>query len=77
MKLAVLAALEQRVALRYTMPPMTSQETSSYIGGGLVGWVVWGVGGLGEGGWVGWGRSVERSGGRRGEGGWSGVWWWE
>ena len=28
MKLAVLAALEQRVALRYTMPPMTSQETS-------------------------------------------------
>jgi type II secretory pathway predicted ATPase ExeA len=31
MKLAVLAALEQRVALRYTMPPMTSQETSSYI----------------------------------------------
>ena len=31
MKLAVLAAFEQRVALRYTMPPMTSQETSSYI----------------------------------------------
>ena len=31
MKLAVLAALEQRVALRYTMPPMTSGETSSYI----------------------------------------------
>ncbi len=31
MKLAVLAALEQRVALRYTMPPMTSQETTSYI----------------------------------------------
>jgi type II secretory pathway predicted ATPase ExeA len=31
MKLAVLAALEQRVALRYTMPPMTSQETASYI----------------------------------------------
>src|SRR5260370_9939266 len=31
MKLAVLAALEQRVALRYAMPPMTSQETSSYI----------------------------------------------
>jgi hypothetical protein len=27
----VLAALEQRVALRYTMPPMTSQETASYI----------------------------------------------
>jgi type II secretory pathway predicted ATPase ExeA len=31
MKLAVLAAFEQRIALRYTMPPMTSQETSSYI----------------------------------------------
>ena len=31
MKLAVLAALEQRVALRYAMPPMTSQETASYI----------------------------------------------
>jgi type II secretory pathway predicted ATPase ExeA len=31
MKLAVLAAFEQRVALRYTMPPMTSSETSSYI----------------------------------------------
>ena len=31
MKLAVLAALEQRVALRYTMPPMTSGETASYI----------------------------------------------
>ncbi len=31
MKLAVLAALEQRTALRYTMPPMTSQETASYI----------------------------------------------
>ena len=31
MKLAVLAALEQRVALRYAMPPMTSAETSSYI----------------------------------------------
>ena len=30
MKLAVLAAFEQRVALRYAMPPMTSQETSSY-----------------------------------------------
>jgi type II secretory pathway predicted ATPase ExeA len=25
------AALEQRTALRYAMPPMTSQETSSYI----------------------------------------------
>jgi type II secretory pathway predicted ATPase ExeA len=32
MKLAVLAALEQRTALRYAMPPMTSTETSSYIG---------------------------------------------
>jgi len=31
MKLAVLAALEQRTALRYAMPPMTGQETSSYI----------------------------------------------
>ena len=31
MKLAVLAALEQRTALRYAMPPMTSQETSSCI----------------------------------------------
>jgi type II secretory pathway predicted ATPase ExeA len=31
LKLAVLAALEQRVALRYTMPPMTAAETSSYI----------------------------------------------
>jgi type II secretory pathway predicted ATPase ExeA len=31
MKLAVLAALEQRIALRYTMPPMTAPETTSYI----------------------------------------------
>lgn len=31
MKLAVLAALEQRTALRYTMPPMTATETTSYI----------------------------------------------
>jgi type II secretory pathway predicted ATPase ExeA len=31
LKLAVLAAPEQRVALRYTMPPMTAAETSSYI----------------------------------------------
>ena len=31
MKLAVLAALEQRIALRYTMPPMTAAETASYI----------------------------------------------
>jgi type II secretory pathway predicted ATPase ExeA len=31
MKLAVLAALEQRTALRYTMPGMTSTETTSYV----------------------------------------------
>jgi type II secretory pathway predicted ATPase ExeA len=31
MKLGVLAALDQRIALRYTMPAMTSQETTSYI----------------------------------------------
>ncbi|WP_406194186.1 AAA family ATPase [Streptomyces europaeiscabiei] len=31
MKLAVLAALEQRTALRYTMPGMTSKETTSYV----------------------------------------------
>ena len=31
MKLAVLAAPEQRVALRYTMPPMTAAETASYL----------------------------------------------
>jgi type II secretory pathway predicted ATPase ExeA len=31
MKLAVLAALEQRTALRYTMPGMTATETTSYI----------------------------------------------
>jgi type II secretory pathway predicted ATPase ExeA len=31
MKLAVLAALEQRTALRYTMPPMDATETGSYI----------------------------------------------
>lgn len=31
MKLAVLAALEQRTALRYTMPPMTGTETTSYV----------------------------------------------
>jgi type II secretory pathway predicted ATPase ExeA len=31
MKLAVLAALEQRTALRYTMPGMTAAETTSYI----------------------------------------------
>jgi len=31
MKLAVLAALEQRTALRYTMPGMTPTETTGYI----------------------------------------------
>jgi len=31
MKLGVLAALEQRTALRYTMPAMTAAETASYI----------------------------------------------
>ena len=31
LRLGVLAALEQRVALRYAMPPMTSAETASYI----------------------------------------------
>ena len=31
MKLAVLTALEQRTALRYTMPGMTAAETSSYV----------------------------------------------
>jgi type II secretory pathway predicted ATPase ExeA len=31
MKLAVLAALEQRTSLRYTMPGMTQSETASYI----------------------------------------------
>lgn len=31
MKLAVLAALEQRTALRYTMPGMTSTETAGYL----------------------------------------------
>jgi type II secretory pathway predicted ATPase ExeA len=31
MKLAVLAALEQRITLRYTMPGMTAAETASYI----------------------------------------------
>jgi type II secretory pathway predicted ATPase ExeA len=30
-KLGVLAALDQRIALRYTLPPMTSEETASYI----------------------------------------------
>jgi type II secretory pathway predicted ATPase ExeA len=31
MKLGVLAALDQRIALRYAMPPMTPDETSSYL----------------------------------------------
>ena len=31
MKLAVLAALDQRIALRYTMPPMTAEHTATYI----------------------------------------------
>jgi type II secretory pathway predicted ATPase ExeA len=30
-KLGVLAALDQRIALRYNMPPMTDQETASYL----------------------------------------------
>lgn len=31
MKLGVLAALDQRIGLRYTMPPMTAEETGSYL----------------------------------------------
>jgi type II secretory pathway predicted ATPase ExeA len=31
MKLAVLAAMEQRIALRYAMPPMTATETAGYV----------------------------------------------
>ena len=31
MKLGVLAALDQRIALRYAMPPMTPEETPSYL----------------------------------------------
>ena len=31
MKLRALAALDQRIGLRYAMPPMTPQETSSYL----------------------------------------------
>jgi type II secretory pathway predicted ATPase ExeA len=31
MKLGVLAALDQRIALRYNMPPMTPDETGSYL----------------------------------------------
>ena len=30
-KLGILAALDQRIALRYTLPPMTDQETTSYL----------------------------------------------
>ena len=30
-KLGILAALDQRIAVRYTMPGMTSEETASYI----------------------------------------------
>src|SRR3954452_3474050 len=30
-KLGVLAALDQRIALRYAMPPMTPEETGSYL----------------------------------------------
>jgi type II secretory pathway predicted ATPase ExeA len=30
-KLGVLAALDQRIALRYNMPPMTSDETAGYL----------------------------------------------
>jgi len=30
-RLAVLAALEQRIGIRYSMPPMTDDETASYI----------------------------------------------
>jgi type II secretory pathway predicted ATPase ExeA len=31
MKLGALAALDQRIGLRYAMPPMTDQETTSYL----------------------------------------------
>ncbi|MGW0771856.1 hypothetical protein [Streptomyces sp. NPDC002676] len=30
-KLGMLAALDQRIAIRYNMPPMTSEETPSYV----------------------------------------------
>src|SRR6266511_1673480 len=30
-KLGVLAALDQRIALRYTLPAMTTEETASYL----------------------------------------------
>ena len=31
MKLGALAALDQRIGLRYTMPPMAPEETGSYL----------------------------------------------
>ena len=31
-KLGTFAALDQRIALRFTMPPLTAVETASYIG---------------------------------------------
>jgi len=31
LRLGVLAALDQRIALRYTMPTMTAEQTSGYI----------------------------------------------
>jgi hypothetical protein len=31
MKLGALAALDQRIGLRYAMPPMTGEETGSYL----------------------------------------------
>lgn len=31
MKMGALAALDQRIGMRYTMPPMTSEETGSYL----------------------------------------------
>ena len=31
MKLGVLAALDQRIGLRYAMPPMTDTDTGSYL----------------------------------------------
>ena len=31
MKLGILAALDQRIGLRYAMPPMAPEETSSYL----------------------------------------------
>ena len=31
MKLGALAALDQRIGLRYAMPPMSTEETTSYL----------------------------------------------